>query len=398
MQTAASNSLVLTDLSSLTRFADSQTSISHGGFYQLIASDLIRSAHTKEVLFALGDRLVVLAEHAHALRQMEGLEHVSRLLVSLPLPQQYAAVGKYYQAVCTQKLGRGDVQHASGLFERLAEDAPAKYRAKAMISLGANSFHRSDNRSALSLYYEASCFASRDGVYDSYATLTAQRMVGVINGLEGNHRDAIRLLENLFPLAYATRSIQPHVYYDYMNSLAVELCAVGRLEEARNVSRIVLASPFAGAYPEWRETHDEIQLRGYRSSRATVAFHNATPEAPCSRAAQEPGKLMRLPLPARTETRAADSAPGSEPARVLSLHEWKTKMVKQSNGDPQDQTSKPATSKEKQARIKKLGKMTTREKLLRIMTVIGDERVGDDLLLRALLILEELETDQSSEG
>jgi hypothetical protein len=223
-------------------------------------------------------------------------------------------------------------------------------------------------------------------------------MVGVINGIEGNHRDAVGLLENLLPLAHAMRAVQPHVYYDYLNSLAVELCAVGRLEEARNASRIVLASPFAGAYPEWRETHDEIELKGYRSSRATVAFHNATPEASRGRAAQEPGKLMRLPLPERTETRAADSAPGSEPARVLSLHEWKTKMVKQSNGDPQDHTPKPATSKEKQARIKKLGKMTTREKLLRIMTVIGDERVGDDLLLRALLVLEELETDESREG
>jgi hypothetical protein len=50
------------------------------------------------------------------------------------------------------------------------------------------------------------------------------------------------------------RSSQPHVYYDYMNSFAVELCEVGRLEEAKNVSLIVLASPFAPAYPEWRET------------------------------------------------------------------------------------------------------------------------------------------------
>ena len=113
--------------------------------------------------------------------------------------------------------------------------------------------------------------------------------------------------------------------------------------------------------------------------------------ATSSRAVSEPGKLMRLPLPERTDTATADPAPGSEPARVLSLQEWKTKMVNQSNGDPQDQTPKPTTSKEKQARIKKLGKMTTREKLLRIMKVIGDERVGDDLLLKALIILEELE-------
>ncbi|MEK6302676.1 MAG: hypothetical protein AABO41_18345, partial [Acidobacteriota bacterium] len=264
MQTAASNSLVLTDLSSFTRFADSQRAISHGGFYQLIASDRIRSVHTKQVLLALGDRLVFLAENAHAFRQMDALERVSQILVSLPLRQQFEAVGRYYQAVCTQRFGRGDVQHSSTLLERVAESAPTRYRVRAIISLGANSYRQCDNRSALSLYYEASRLALRDGVYDPYATLTAQRMVGAIQGLEGNHRDAVRVLENLYPVAHAMRCVQPHVYFDYMNSLAVELCEVGRLEEAKNVSRIVLASPFATAYPEWRETREEIELRGWR--------------------------------------------------------------------------------------------------------------------------------------
>lgn len=46
------------------------------------------------------------------------------------------------------------------------------------------------------------------------------------------------------------------------NSLAVELFAVWRLEEAKNVSQIVLASPFASPYPEYRETREEIALKG----------------------------------------------------------------------------------------------------------------------------------------
>ena len=394
MQTAASNSLVLTDISSLGRFADSQTKISHGGFYQLIALGL----HTKQILTGLGDRLVAMAERAHAFRQMDKLEELSRVLATSSLPKQYEAVGRYYQALSIQRFGHGNVEQAAQLLERVAVNAPSRYRLKALVSLGANSVHRAEYRLASSYYCDAGSFASSQRLYDPHAVVVSPKDMAVIRSLEGDHRGALALLEDLFPLAHAMRAVEPHVYYDYLNSLAVELCAVGRLEEARNASRIVLASPFAGAYPEWRETHDEIQLRGYRSSRATVAFHNATPEASRGRAAQEPGKLMRLPLPERTETRAADSAPGSEPARVLSLHEWKTKMVKQSNGDPQDHNPKPATSKEKQARIKKLGKMTTREKLLRIMTVIGDERVGDDLLLRALLVLEELETDESREG
>jgi hypothetical protein len=80
---------------------------------------------------------------------------------------------------------------------------------------------------------------------------------------------------------------------------------------------------------------------------------------------------------------------------VLSLQDWKRKRVKQSKGDLQVQPPRPTTANEKQATIEELGKMTTRDKLLRIMKVIGDERVGDDLLLKALIVLEELELDEN---
>ncbi|HEY3136596.1 MAG TPA: hypothetical protein VGL29_11270 [Blastocatellia bacterium] len=97
----------------------------------------------------------------------------------------------------------------------------------------------------------------------------------MINGLEGNHRGAVALLETLFPLACSVRASQPHLYYDYLNSLAVELCEVERLEEARNVSKVVLASPFAPAYPEWQETREEIELKARRASRWVVAIQRS---------------------------------------------------------------------------------------------------------------------------
>lgn len=75
---------------------------------------------------------------------------------------------------------------------------------------------------------------------------------------------------------------------------------------------------------------------------------------------------------------------------------WKKKMPKQSNGDPQDATTPlPTTDEEKRARLKELEKLTTREKLLGIMKMIGDERVGDDQLLGALIILEGLEPKEN---
>lgn len=405
MHTAVNISLILTDRSSLKRFADSQTATSYGGFSQLIASGLIKGLHRERVCRVLGDRLATLAEEAHAFRQMATLERLSQKLVSLPLPRQYETVGRYYEALCVQRFGLGDIDKAVSLLVPVAEGGPTRYRVRAMMSLAANCYCQRDNESALSLYSEAARFASCSKIHDPYATLGTQRMFAVINSDDGNHRDALTLLENLFPLAHAMRSAQPHVYYDYMNSLAVELCEVGRLEEAKNVSRIVLASPFASAYPEWRETHDEIELRGLRASRSVVAFSKTIAEAPLSQptvdasfspAPLEGGNVVRLPLANRGESLASlETSPASQPARVLCMQEWKEKMAKQSNGDPHKQRPRPTTSEEKAARLDEMENLGTRGMLMRAMEALADEGVSDDQLRRALIILEGLEPEEN---
>ena len=63
----------------------------------------------------------------------------------------------------------------------------------------------------------------------------------------------------------------PAFYYDYLNSLAVELGEVGRIEEARNVCRITLASPLAAAYPNWLETSNEIEAKRAAATSSFVA-------------------------------------------------------------------------------------------------------------------------------
>ena len=71
-------------------------------------------------------------------------------------------------------------------------------------------------------------------------------------------------------------------------------------------------------------------------------------------------------------------------------------MSKQSSGDLQDTTiPRPTTNEDRGARLKELAKLTTREKLLRIIKLIGDESVGDDQLLRALIVLEDIEPNKN---
>ncbi len=280
------------------------------------------------------------------------------------------------------------------MIEPVTESAPPRYRARALISLGANSFYKGDYGFALSAYREASRFVSHSGLLDPYATVHTQKMVAVINSLEGNHRNALALLENLFPLTRSMRSWHPHAYYDYMNSLAVELCEVGRLEEAKNVSQIVLASPFAAAYPEWRETLDEIELRGWRAPRSVVAV--TQPKA-VTQKTSEAQNLVRLPVPERGDSLSAvEPSTLGEPARVLSMQDWKKRMPKQSTDDPQDRTiPRPTTDKEKQTRAIELRRLDTRQMLMRLMKAIGDEEISDDQLLRALIILEGADPDEN---
>ena len=89
------------------------------------------------------------------------------------------------------------------------------------------------------------------------------------------------------------------------------------------------------------------------------------------------------------------SDPRQANRRVLSLKEWEEEMAKPSNEDPQDKNRRaPATSTEKTARLKEMEKLGTRGMLLGIIEKLGDERVSDDQLRRALIILEGLEPDE----
>ena len=348
MQTTANISLVLTGVSSLKRSADLKTAISYGGFYQQLALELVSGVLTNEVLQGLGNRLVLLAEQAHAFRKSDILEQMSQILMTAPLSNEYEAIGLYYKALSIHRLGRGDTEQAARLLEQSAENAPCRYRVRAMISLGSDSLQKGDNQAALSLYRGAARFVSSNNVGDLYSTVHTHKMIATLSGEEGNHRGALSLLEKLFPLAHHIRTLQPHVYYDYMNSLAVELCEVGRLEEARNVSRIVLASPFAPAYPEWRETSTEIALRGRRASRATVAVTQKISEtdiegndaqlaveacAVTAQATTEASNVITLPSVRLDVRREALEAGGqSIPARVIDFPS-RTTMSEQNDKD-----------------------------------------------------------------
>src|SRR4030095_16242780 len=111
MQTAATNNLLFTDLSSLLPTRNAKAWIGNSGLYQLV----IQVAHSESLLRLTGSRLVALAEQAHSLRRTDILEATSQVLLSIPGSRELEYIGRYYYALCVQRRGTGDLQQAARL-------------------------------------------------------------------------------------------------------------------------------------------------------------------------------------------------------------------------------------------------------------------------------------------
>lgn len=275
MQTATINNLFLTDHSSFKVLAGLQTASRQGAFYQQIANELIKGVYTKEVINRLGDKLTTLAHHAYTIRWMDAVDQVSHMLMNLPMPREYRRIGRYYHSFNLRR--EGQVVEARSLLEKIEIEVPWWYRGRIIMSLAGLEFDNSDPQSALPLYIEAGRAASQRHQRDLFTTVHTQKMIAVLKGINGDNLGALADLERLLPLARLAGSLYPPLYYDFLNSLAVEMMEVGRLEEAQNVSRIVLVSPYVSAYPEWVETGKESEIKSYKASRSFVATGSALP-------------------------------------------------------------------------------------------------------------------------
>jgi len=304
------------------------------GFYQ----DLLRGISSYG---QLGNRLIQLAEQAHAFRQFDRIKEIGQILSNFPI-KSYQAIGYYYLAVSYNNCGSGDLEKAKELLMPVVDTAPLHYRAKAMLSLAAVSAHLKKPDAEL-YYFTEALKASKDIA----TSLIAYRGIAVYKAREGYHKQALSDLENILPLA---RYAPPHIYFNYLNSLAVELGEANRKQEARNVSRVILASSLAHAYPEWRETAED--LKQARRSMVTVGTINYN--------------LLTMPEREHGEP----ISPQPKPVRVLSFAKGKKKMNKK-NRDKQIEKSVAAMS------MKEMG-----FKLLELIT----SNQADEYQMRTILI------------
>ena len=353
MQAAAKSNLVLTDFSSLRWLSGIQEPVQHTESYQQIGSRLVRGKCIKQVLADLGKRLVVLAQNAYTLRQIESLEEISQVLMNLPMPE-YRSIGLYYHALVLKR--KGNTTLAKGLLEHVADFGLIQYRTQALLSLGTLTLERGEIPSALSFYLDSIKLSSRADFATSVRTF---KMIAVLKAIDGNHPGAIADLEKLFPAARMVSAYNPQFFYDYLNSLVLELGEVGRIKEATNISRIVLASPFTFAYPEWRETWQDLALRGYKS-RSVVSV---------LKPALDKDNVVPLPVVERSS-----DPPQQGRAKLFDLQKWAKKMGKKPNGNG-----------------KKLPEnMTSRDMVIKLMNLTTQEGISDEKLQKIIDYVEKL--------
>jgi hypothetical protein len=366
MQTVATNDRILTEISSLERLAELQLHISHHEFYQQIGLGHLKAIHKKQELISLGKRLVLLAQHAFDARQKEGLEQISQLLMSLPLPGQFRSIGLYYHSF---KLKReGSLDEARTLLENLTGKVPHWYRGRVIMSLAALHFDSGVFESSLPLYLEANRAASADNWQDLYTIAQAQKQIAIFKSLNGDHIGAVAHLENLYTFTLKAGSLYPSAWLDYLNSLAVEFGEIGRIQEAKNICKILLASPPAGAHPEWQETSDDIEMKGYKS-RSSVGFTQGR----ITHRGIKAENVLHLPMP-EFMPRSAGSSTGR--AKILNYTDWKKRMVKGPSGNEKDGRD--------------VAEVSDRHMLLKIVELASTDDLPDEALCAMVKALERI--------
>ena len=238
-----------------------------GYLQQLIRALLARRIYTIEGFQYLSRQLAAITRQAYLARQLDLEEQVSQIMLALPVSNEFRNLSLYYRANSLSR--QGDFDKARQLFENLVEKGTPEYRASALQCIGATYFESGQPDTALPFYLSAGKVAA---ACDLLTLIKSQKMTAVVRSIHGEHKQALALLENLFPIVRAVGRYYPAAYYDFLNSFAVELGEVGRVDEAKAACSIALASPFAPAYPEWIETRDELEAKRTSATPSVIAF------------------------------------------------------------------------------------------------------------------------------
>jgi tetratricopeptide (TPR) repeat protein len=240
--------------------------------------------------YYLGNRIIGEIKAAQSFRQIERVRQLADVLNNIPI-KEYQYIAQYYLIWCNYS----DYQYDAEQLEKIV-DHTHTYKAKVLSSRAAIDVYQGNLESAFYFYTEALKGSNNISDY-----IHISRAIAVLKGLGDSHDTALADLESLLPIL---KHAEPFVFSDVLNSYAVELCEVGRLTEASNISKFIAASPFVAYYPEYRETISEVNQR-LAKKRSTVRINLPDPEPeevrPTAKVIPFPVKKASQNLPAKPE-------------------------------------------------------------------------------------------------
>jgi hypothetical protein len=178
----------------------------------------------------LGKRLIVLTETAQMMRQTDAVREYGLILSNLPV-KEYQLIGQYYLGWLDSCNG---ISVPPSLFENVFDQSKT-YKAKALITLGGLAAAKGNFEEELWYQTEALRFS------DLPTTIRTLGGIAVVKAKEGFHKQSLNDLESMLPYI---RYAGSYTRCQHLNSYAVELGEVGRIEEALKVCQITLASPY----------------------------------------------------------------------------------------------------------------------------------------------------------
>lgn len=194
------------------------------------------------------------AEVASSVRDLKGLRAIADTLIEAA-PSGLESIGFYYRA-CSMR----DKSQASSLIEPITECDLPVLRARAQLALGGYAYLRSDLSIADKHYRCAEAEFAACQTPDRLGLLQLRKMQAVLHSLAGHHVDSLGHLRQSWAYAEQLSRSLPALSYDLLNSIAIELNALGNQEPAIKLIRVATASPFAARFPEWSQSQREITM------------------------------------------------------------------------------------------------------------------------------------------
>lgn len=193
-------------------------------------------------------QLIQSAEASYYLRDAQSQLQIGLALQSFAYP--FNQVGKYYESMFLFRTGQH--QKARQLLESVAELAPSQYRSRALLSL--SGLEENIGRFEESLRLRLQVLSSDDPLN----MMEAQWGIAALRSSEGDHKAALRDLEQFLPVAQIIGKRGHPAYIKFLNSYALELSESGRATEAEQTLNVIAASPLISQYPEWQDTIAEV--------------------------------------------------------------------------------------------------------------------------------------------